>query len=102
MKTSYTLFAVLATAVYFLACTHERQLDFMLEQELDQHSQTGSYEWYIMPESDDYASLPNQDPKNPVTEAKVRLGNMLFFETGLAGLYGRSISRRSRWRHRIR
>lgn len=84
MKTSYTLFAALATAVYFLACTHERQFDYMLEQSLDQHSQTGSYEWYIMPESTDYASLPNQDPKNPVTEAKVRLGNMLFFETGLA------------------
>lgn len=84
MKTSYTLFAALAAAVYFLSCTHEQQLDFKLEQELDQHSQTGSYEWYIMPESDDYASLPNQDPKNPVTEAKVRLGNLLFFETGLA------------------
>lgn len=84
MKTSYILFAVLATAVYFLACTHDRQFDYMLEQALDQHSQTGSYDWYIMPESDDYASLPNQDPKNPVTETKVLLGKMLFFETGLA------------------
>jgi cytochrome c peroxidase len=36
-----------------------------------------------MPASDDYASLPNQDPKNPVTAAKVELGRMLFFETGL-------------------
>jgi len=84
MKTSYILFAVLATAVYFLACTHDRQFDYMLEQALDQHSQTGSYDWYIMPESDDYASLPNQDPKNPITETKVLLGKMLFFETGLA------------------
>lgn len=84
MKTSYILFAVLATAVYFLACTHDRQFDYMLEQALDQHSQTGSYDWYIMPESDDYASLPNQDPKNPITKTKVLLGKMLFFETGLA------------------
>ena len=36
-----------------------------------------------MPESDDYASLPNQDAKNPVTAAKVELGRMLFFETGI-------------------
>jgi cytochrome c peroxidase len=36
-----------------------------------------------MPESDDYASLPNQDPKNPVTAEKVALGQLLFFETGL-------------------
>ena len=84
MKLSYTLFAVLATTAYFLACTHEPELDFQLEQTLNQYSQTGSYEWYIMPASDDYAALPNQDPKNPVTEAKVRLGKMLFFEPGLA------------------
>lgn len=36
-----------------------------------------------MPKSDDYANLPNQDIKNPVTAAKVELGRMLFFETGL-------------------
>ena len=40
MKTSYTLFAALATAVYFLACTHEQQFDYMLEQTLDQPETT--------------------------------------------------------------
>jgi cytochrome c peroxidase len=84
MKNTYTLFAAIAATAYFLACTHEPELDSQLEQALNQYSQTGSYEWYIMPESNDYASLPNQDPKNPVTEVKVRLGKMLFFETGLA------------------
>ncbi len=28
--------------------------------------------------------MPNQDPHNPVTKEKVALGNLLFFETGLA------------------
>lgn len=36
-----------------------------------------------MPQSDDYAVLPNQDAKNPVTPAKVALGKLLFYETGI-------------------
>ncbi len=35
-----------------------------------------------MTSSDDYSSLPNQDSKNPITSEKVKLGKMLFFETG--------------------
>jgi cytochrome c peroxidase len=75
----------LATVGYFLSCVHDPDFNYdaLLQDALDRHSKTGSYEWYIMPESDDYASLPNQDAKNPVTQAKVDLGKMLFFETGL-------------------
>lgn len=47
------------------------------------HSKTGELDFYIMPSSTDYSALPNQDPKNPVTDIKVRLGKMLFFETGI-------------------
>lgn len=36
-----------------------------------------------MPESTDFADIPNQDPTNKVTAAKVELGKMLFFETGI-------------------
>ena len=50
---------------------------------LNQKSVTGSLTGYIMPESTEYAKLPNQDAKNPVTAEKVELGRLLFFETGL-------------------
>ncbi|HRI59249.1 MAG TPA: cytochrome c peroxidase, partial [Saprospiraceae bacterium] len=85
MKKTLTVFLLITATGYFLSCVHEpaTNLDIALEDMLSQRSATGSYEAYIMPASDDYAALPNQDAKNPVTEAKVKLGKMLFFETGL-------------------
>lgn len=38
---------------------------------------------FILPESDDLANIP-QDPNNPLTAEKVRLGQLLFHETQLA------------------
>ncbi|MFC3203798.1 cytochrome-c peroxidase [Alteromonas oceani] len=38
---------------------------------------------YILPESDDFEKIP-QDPNNPLTAEKVRLGQFLFHETALA------------------
>lgn len=85
MKKTFTLFLLLATVGYFLSCVHEpiNNSDQMLEEALDRSSVTGSYQGYIMPASDDYAALPHQDAKNPVTAEKVELGRMLFFETGI-------------------
>lgn len=85
MKKTLTVFILFAATGYFLSCVHEpsTNLDTTLEDLLSQRSATGSFESYIMPASDDYAALPNQDAKNPVTAAKVDLGRMLFFETGL-------------------
>ncbi|MCC7245263.1 MAG: hypothetical protein IT269_06265 [Saprospiraceae bacterium] len=79
------IFFLLASTGYFISCVHDPviDLDAKLEDQLNQRSKTGAYDWYIMPESDQYSLLPNQDPKNPVTEAKVQLGKMLFFETGI-------------------
>ncbi len=59
-------------------------LDTQLLETIDNVSPTSSYQHYILPEYDDYASIPNQDPENPLTAAKIELGKMLFFETGLA------------------
>ncbi|WP_205663332.1 cytochrome-c peroxidase [Alteromonas facilis] len=44
---------------------------------------------FILPESSDLASIP-QDPNNPLTEEKVLLGQMLFHETAIAtkGVHG--------------
>ncbi len=85
MKKSYLLFLFIATICGFLACGHDNEaaLDTQLLDLLDNRSSTGSYSGYAMPESSDYAALPNQDVKNPVTAAKVELGRMLFFETGI-------------------
>lgn len=85
MKKSFTLFLAIVGVTYFLACKHDSSLplDAQLEKLLADRSKTGSADWYIMPESDDYAALPNQDAKNPVTAEKVALGKMLFFETGI-------------------
>lgn len=46
----------------------------------------GGADWtsdFTLPESDDYAAIP-QDPRNPITREKVALGQLLFHETGLA------------------
>ena len=68
------------------SCVHEPMdsLEIQLIQAIQGASPTGELRHYIFPESNDYQNLPNQDPANPVTEAKVKLGNLLFFETGLA------------------
>ncbi len=43
----------------------------------------GSLDFYSLPSSDDLQKIP-QDPKNPLTKAKVELGKLLFHEPGLA------------------
>ncbi|HNM24838.1 MAG TPA: cytochrome c peroxidase, partial [Saprospiraceae bacterium] len=85
MKKTFTIILLLASFSYFVSCVHdpETSTDTLLQMTLDQRSPTGSFEAYIMPEGTDFSALPNQDPKNPVTAAKVELGRMLFFETGI-------------------
>lgn len=77
--------AVLALLLF--ACTHEpleNHLDGELKKKLDFISPTGSYTYYQFPASDDYAAIPNQDNKNPITKEKVALGELLFHESALA------------------
>lgn len=47
---------------------------------LDSTSTTGSYEEYILPDSDDFDNIP-QDPSNPITAEKVALGKLVYHET---------------------
>lgn len=79
------LVGVLVSIVLYIGCTYEYEgtLDNLLTEALNSHSKTGKLEGYLLPSSDDYASLPNQDVKNPITQAKVDLGKLLFFETGI-------------------
>ncbi len=83
-----TLLLLICTVfIVFSACQKESggdNLDELLADAMSSVSKTGDLEYYIFPESNDYAALPNQDPANPVTAQKVALGKLLFFETGLA------------------
>lgn len=85
MYRTLTILSFLATASYFLSCVHDPSFNYdkLLEEQLDLRSATGSYTGYIMPDGTDLSLLPNQDPKNPVTQAKIELGKLLFYETGL-------------------
>lgn len=57
--------------------------DAELRSLLASQSPTGSISGLILPDSRDYSAIP-QDPRNPITDAKVELGRLLFHETGIA------------------
>lgn len=61
----------------------ETPIDQLLLTTLNKASKNGSADHFILAQSDDYAAIP-QDPHNPITKEKVKLGKMLFFETGIA------------------
>lgn len=48
-------------------------------------SQVGGEARFVLPESSDFAAIP-QDPRNPLTAAKVELGRLLFHEPALLSL----------------
>lgn len=56
-------------------------LDYDLKKQIEKYSPNGSSDFYLLPSESDLAQIP-QDPKNPLTLAKVQLGKFLFFETG--------------------
>lgn len=74
-----------------IGCTHEQNIE-VTESDLDveltnlliDKSYSSDLDFFKMPSGIDYSEIPNQDPKNPITYPKVALGNMLFFETGIA------------------
>jgi len=82
-----TVILLLFTVMLILhSCTKDildNPLDGTLQQAMDNCSPTGHRSGFIFPNSDDFQNIP-QDPNNPITAEKVALGNLLFFETGLA------------------
>ncbi|MBT8219282.1 MAG: hypothetical protein KJP00_05645 [Bacteroidia bacterium] len=73
--------------VCLLACQAEKkyvddEIDRQLEYQVTIHSPSGDFDHFILPSSSDYSSIP-QETANPLTEAKVELGRMLFYETGI-------------------
>ena len=59
----------------------DAELEGILTQVAQQQGATDQ-SYYILPDSDDYASIP-QDPLNPITKEKVDLGQLLYHETAL-------------------
>ena len=55
-----------------------RLVDLIIEA-----SPTNSTDFYILPDSDDYESIP-QDPLNPLTNAKVEAGQLIFHDPAFA------------------
>ncbi len=56
------------------------EIDTALKQMVRNAAEDNTLEYWILPESDDYESIP-QDPKNPLNQEKIELGKLLFFET---------------------
>lgn len=85
-KAQNLLIACLCGVLLLSSCSSDRladPLDEKLKKTLNQTSPTGDYNYYVLPEHNDYSAIP-QDPLNALTKEKVDLGKMLFFETGLA------------------
>ncbi|MEO6760294.1 MAG: cytochrome c peroxidase [Saprospiraceae bacterium] len=81
MKKIYVLAAIMAVVSY--ACTYDSlgtSQDIELSKIIKSRSVTGSADYFILPESNDYANIPHS-VVNPLTAIKVELGKLLFFES---------------------
>lgn len=84
----YILF-LFAAGLAFTSCrkdetpTVDTQLDEDLTNTLSLASGGAGIDFYLMPNSTDFANIP-QDENNPITTEKVTLGQLLYHETGLA------------------
>ncbi len=88
MKSFLLPVKVIILSVLFSACNpsdpivEASDIDKELENQLATSSGGLGKSYYILPESDDFANIP-QDPLNPITKEKVVLGQLLFHETGI-------------------
>lgn len=78
----------LLLAVIFSACDNTKVIDNSVDNDLTEKiraiSPTDEIDFYIFPNPNNLATIPNQDPRNKMTKEKVALGKLLYFETGLA------------------
>ena len=79
--------ALLSSLLLTLSCTSDKDLydDISLESDelKDQINTISSLTALQLLKDNSVATIP-QDPKNPITQAKIDLGKLLFHETGLA------------------
>lgn len=60
----------------------QTNLDAQLIPLLEEASNGQGLDYFILPSENDYANIP-QDPTNPLNQTKVKLGKLLFHETGI-------------------
>lgn len=65
-----------------LSSDRKDALSEQLLELIEQRGQGQGVAAFTLPGRHDYAAIP-QDPNNPITDAKVRLGKLLFHETGV-------------------
>ena len=88
-----SLLVIVTLALTFTACQQDEKaaptvvetnpLDDQLVNLLNELSPEGGLSYFKLPSSTDFDQIP-QDPKNPLTAAKVALGQLLYHETALA------------------
>ena len=74
MNKIYLVAGLLVLAVF--ACVHEPTVSLL---DIELRTAIGDPSTFLLPDSKDYANIP-QSPVNPLSDAKVELGKMLFFE----------------------
>ncbi len=87
MKHTTRLLYVLIILISVSSCRRDEDLPEPLDRDLElaifKASGGIGKQFFMMPSSTDYSVIP-QDPKNPLTAAKVKLGKLLFHETALS------------------
>ena len=71
------------------------RLSLELQAQIEAHASGEGLQAFQLPDNNDYDAIP-QDPSNPITRAKVRLGKLLFHETAVATL-GTDPERNETW-----
>lgn len=74
--------SILLPACDIIRDDNTQSLAANLDRLLETNGNSQGKAYFKMPASDDYSNIP-QDPRNPITAAKVKLGQLLFHETGL-------------------
>ncbi|MGB0522061.1 MAG: cytochrome c peroxidase [Flammeovirgaceae bacterium] len=86
MFKKFKLLPILAAVLLLAGCNDDDEiasLDNQLQTLLATAGGTQGQDYFKLPSSTDFSSIP-QDPRNPITTAKVELGEALFHETALA------------------
>ncbi len=88
LTTKRAHFCLLIAGLLMFSCTKDIsdetvKQDIELKRLLSNAAPSGDYRFYIVPTDDELEKVP-QDPRNKLTEVKVELGKLLFYETGIA------------------
>ena len=91
LKMKAIMYAAILFSFFLVACRKEKKiaetaysLNSENEDEINNILGPSKKASLILPESNDFASIP-QDPKNPLSVEKIQLGQLLFHETRLGG-----------------